>query len=119
MKKVLFILVLVMSALVINAQSAQTTTKTTKTTTTQKTAKSAPTPVKVADLPKAITDNVAKDYAGYTIKDASSVTANNATTYHVVVTKGSTSETLVYDGNGKFLKKLGGKSTAHKTAKKK
>lgn len=108
-----------MSALVINAQTnAQTkTTKTTKSTTTEKTAR---TPVKVADLPKAITDNVAKDYSGFTIKDASSVTANNSTTYHVDIMKGSTSETLVYDSNGKLLKKeKEGKSTTHKTAKKK
>jgi hypothetical protein len=114
MKKLLFIMVLVMSALVINAQT--TTTKTTKSTTTQ-TAKSARTPVKVADLPKAITDNVAKDYAGYTIKDASSVTANNTTTYHVNVMKGSTTKTLMYDGNGNLIKKEG--KTTHKTAKKK
>lgn len=109
-------MVLVMSALVINAQT--TTTKTTKSTTTQ-TAKTARTPVKVADLPKAITDNVAKDYAGFTIKDASSVTANNATTYHVVVTKGTKNETLVYDSNGTLVKKPAAKGTAHKTAKKK
>lgn len=105
-----------MSALVINAQ---TTTKTTTTTATTTTAKSAPTPVKVADLPKPITDNVAKDYAGFTIKDASSLTTNNVTTYHVVVIKGAKTETLVYDSNGKFLKKLGSKAPAHKTAKKK
>jgi hypothetical protein len=117
MKKIIFIMVLLMSALIINAQTTTKTTKTTAKTTT--TAKSAPTPVKVADLPKPITDNVAKDYAGFTIKDASSVTANNVTTYHVVVTKGTTTETLVYDGSGKFLKKLGGKAPAHKTAKKK
>jgi flagellar basal body-associated protein FliL len=116
MKKVIFIMVLVMSALVINAQ---TTTKTTKSTETTTTAKSAPTPVKVADLPKPITDNIAKDYAGFTVKDASSVTSNNVTTYHVVVTKGASTETLVYDGSGKFLKKLGSKAPAHKTAKKK
>ena|SRR5664279_561951 len=116
MKKVLFIMVLFMSALVINAQ---TTTKTEKTTAKTTTAKPAPTPVLVADLPKTITDNVAKDYVGYTIKDASSMMANNATMYHVVVTKGSSTETLVYDSNGKFLKKLGSKAPAHKTAKKK
>ena len=116
MKKVIFIMVLLMSALVINAQ---TTTKTTKSPSTTKTAKTAPTPVNVADLPKAITDNVEKGYAGYTLKDASSMMANNATMYHVVVTKGSSTETLVYDSNGKFLKKLGSKASAHKTAKKK
>ena len=108
-----------MSALVINAQTnpQSKTTKTTKSTTTQ-TEKSARTPVQVADLPKAITDNVAKDYSGYTIKDAASVTANNSTTYHVDIMKGTTSETLVYDSNGKLLKKEG-KGTTHKAAKKK
>ena len=109
-------MVLLMSALVINAQ---TTAKTTKSPSATTTAKTAPVQVKVADLPKTITDNISKDYAGYTIKNATSVTANNATMYHVVVTKDNTSMTLVYDGNGKYLKKLGGKAPAHKTAMKK
>ena len=47
MKKLLFVMVLVMGALVVNAQK---------------------TPVKVADLQKSITDNIAKDYVGFTIK---------------------------------------------------
>ena len=85
MKKLLFITVLLMAALVVNAQR---------------------TPVKVADLPKAITDNVAKDYVGFTIKDAAKVVANNVTTYEVVVVKGTTSQTLVYDNAGKFVKKV-------------
>jgi hypothetical protein len=60
----------------------------------------------VADLQKAITDNIAKDYVGYTIKEAASVTANSVVTYEVVVVKGTTTETLVYDKDGKFLKKV-------------
>ena len=75
MKKVLFVLVLIMAALVVNAQA----------TTTSAQAKPASTVVKVADLPKTITDNVAKDYAGYTIKDATCTNANNVLTYDVVV----------------------------------
>lgn len=109
MKKVLFVLVIMMSVLTVNAQ-------TTKTTTTK--AKSTKTTVQVADLPKAITDNVAKDYAGFSIKEATSTTSNNALTYHVVVTKGTTSETLVYDKDGKFVKKLT-PSTAKKHSTKK
>lgn len=110
MKKLFSVLVLVLSAAVF--VNAQTTTKTTKTTTT--TQKSSPVTVKVADLPKTITDNIAKDYPDFAIKQATSVSANNVKTYHVVVMKGSTTNTLVYDNDGKFLKKL-----AAKTGKKK
>jgi hypothetical protein len=85
MKKLLFVLVLVMGALVVNAQT---------------------TPVKVADLQKSITDNITKDYAGFTIKEATKVVANNVTTFNVVITKGTMQETLCYDNNGKFLKKM-------------
>jgi hypothetical protein len=109
MKKVLFVLVLMMSVVALNAQTSKTTgTK----------AKSTHAVVQVADLQKAITDNIAKDYAGFTIKSASSVTASNALTYHVVITKGSTTETLVYDNNGVFVKKLPA-STAKKHSTKK
>jgi hypothetical protein len=110
MKKVLFVLVLVLSVLVVNAQA-------TKTTVTH--AKSIRTTVKVADLQKAITDNVAKDYAGFTIKDATSVTANNAVSYEVRVVKGTTTETLVYDKDGMFVKKLAPKAVKHQSPKKK
>jgi hypothetical protein len=89
MKKLLFVLVLVMGALVVNAQR---------------------TPVKVADLQKSITDNVAKDYVGFTIKDATKVVENNVTSFEVVVVKGTTQETLCYDNTGKFLKKLAAKA---------
>ena len=96
MKKVLFVLVLVMAALVVNAQATTTTTK----------AQSTRVSVKVADLQKAITDNIAKDYVGFTIKEATSVSANNTVTYEVVIVKGTLTETLVYDKDGKFVKKL-------------
>ena len=110
MKKVLFVLVLMMSVLAVNAQTSKTAgTK----------VKSTHAVVQVADLQKAITDNIAKDYVGFTIKSASSVTANNALTYHVVVAKGSTTETLVYDNNGAFVKKLPAKTAKKHSAKKK
>jgi hypothetical protein len=97
MKKVLFIMVLVMAALVVNAQTTRTA-------------------VKAADLQKAITDNVAKDFVGFTVKDAVKVTTNNVVSYEVVVAKGTTTETLLYDKDGKFVKKLTQK--AGTTAKK-
>lgn len=96
MKKVVFVLVLIMAALVVNAQTRVT--------------------LKVADLPKAITENIAKDYAGFTIKGATKVTTNNVVTYDVVIVKGTMTETLVYDKDGKFVKKV--TQTAGTTVKK-
>lgn len=75
------------------------------------------TPVKVADLQKSITDNITKDYAGFTIKDATKVVENNVTIFDVVVVKGTTQETLCYDNTGKFLKKMGTKVGTAKTPK--
>ena len=85
---------LMMGALVVNAQR---------------------TAVKVVELQKAITDNVAKDYVGFTIKEATKVVENDFVTYEVVVAKGTTQETvlyytLFYDKDGKFLKKVTGKA---------
>jgi len=110
MKKVLFILVLMISVVAVNAQTAKSTTAK---------AKSTPTTIQVADLQKPITDNIAKDYAGYTIKEASGITANNVLTYHVVVVKGSSTETLVYDKDGKFVKKLPKSTSKNHSSKKK
>jgi hypothetical protein len=110
MKKVLFALVLMMSVLIVNAQATQTTATKTK---------SIHTTVKVADLQKTITDHIAKNYAGYTIKEATSVTKNNIMTYHVVIVKETTTETLVYDKDGKFVKRLPQKPVTHQSSKKK
>ena len=82
-------MVLVMGALVVNAQR---------------------TPVKIADLQKSIVENITKDYAGFTIKEATKVIENNVVTYDVVIAKGTTQETLCYDNAWKFLKKLEAKT---------
>jgi hypothetical protein len=85
MKKLLIFMVLVLGTLVVNAQRSS---------------------VKAADLQKSITDNISKDYVGFTIKEASKVVENNMTCYEVVIAKGTTQETLCYDKDGKFMKKL-------------
>jgi hypothetical protein len=87
MKKLLFIMTLIMAVLVANAQITKVQ-------------------VKASDLPKAITDNIAKNYVGYTIKEATKVTENKVVTYDVVIHKGTAMETLVYDKDGKFLRKM-------------
>jgi hypothetical protein len=96
MKRILFVLVFVMSVLVVNGQAD----------TTYKKMNSKQTTVKVADLPRAVTDNIARMYPGYTVKEASTVMENAALNYYVVVSNGTATETLVYDKDGKFLKKL-------------
>jgi len=85
MKKLFAVMVMVMMVIAVNAQR---------------------TPVKVTDLQKAITENIAKDYAGFTIKEATKVVSNSITNFEVVITKGNVHETLLYDMNGKFMKKL-------------
>lgn len=99
-----------MAVLVVNAHA-------TKTSVIQE--KPLRTPVMVADLQKAITDNIAKDYVGYTIKEATSVTENNIVTYEVVIVKGTSTETLVYDKNGIFIKKIPEKTDKPTDPKKK
>ena len=85
MKKLFSVLVLVMTVLAVNAQR---------------------TPVKLVDLQKSVTDNVAKNYAGFTIRNATKVVTNNIVTYEVAIAKGTSQETLLYDMNGNFVKKV-------------
>jgi archaellum component FlaG (FlaF/FlaG flagellin family) len=107
MKKVLFVIVLLIAAVVVNAQTTGTSTTKAKTTTTTVTNQEAVrTNVLAGELPKPITEYLAKDYAGYTCKEATSVSLNNKVTYEAVIVKGTTTETLVFDKEGKFLKKL-------------
>jgi hypothetical protein len=108
MKKVLFVVVIFMAALIVNAQqdTCKTTTKAKATTSTVTPEKAIRTAVKVSDLQKSITDNVAKDYVGFTIKEATSVSLDSVITYEVVVVNGTTSETLVFDKDGNFVQKL-------------
>lgn len=79
-------MVLVMGALIVNAQR---------------------TPVKVSDLPKGVSDSINKEYPGFTIKESSKVVENNVTTYEVEISKGMTSKTLTFDNTGKSLHSKG------------
>jgi hypothetical protein len=101
MRKILLIAVLLMSVMAVNAQ-VDTTSKVMK----KETRETKATPVKLAELPRAITETIARDYPDYSTKEASSIWENNALNYQVVVSKGTESETLVFDKDGKFLKKL-------------
>lgn len=95
MKKIFLMLAFVMAVVTLNAQR---------------------TTVKVSDLPKNVSDYVAKDYAGFTISGASKIVAGNVETFEVVITKGTVKNILSFDNSGKFLKKVG--SEARATTKK-
>jgi hypothetical protein len=93
MKKITLILTFMLAVLALNAQITRVA-------------------VKPTDLPKAITDNITKSYTGYTVKDATKITENNVVTFDVVIMKGTASESLVYDKDGKFLRKVTPKTAA-------
>jgi hypothetical protein len=100
MKRITLILTFMLAVLTLNAQITRVA-------------------VKPADLPKTITDNVTKAYAGYTVKGATKITENKVVTFDVIITKGTASETLVYDKDGKFLRKVAPKTaTISKTGQK-
>ncbi len=71
--------------------------------------------IKKAELPKAITDNIVKDFSGYTIQNAFKVTTNNVISYDVTVSKGLDKDRLEYNANGVFVKKV---PLEHATAQK-
>jgi hypothetical protein len=109
MKKLVLILVLVMGVMAVKAQD----NKTPGASESKSTVTTPASTVRVADLPKSITDNIAKDYPGYTVKEASSLTGKNGLNYQVVIMKGTTTESLLYDKDGTFLKKLSNKEGMH------
>jgi hypothetical protein len=74
-------------------------------------------PVKVADLQKSITSQIAKDYGGYTIKDAYKMDKNKVITYDVNLVKGTQTVCLAFDQNGKFLKAIEPKNNTNGSSK--
>jgi hypothetical protein len=61
--------------------------------------------IKSADLPKAITENIVKDFNGYAIQNAYKVNTNNQSTFELIVAKGTEKEKLEYSSTGAFIKK--------------
>lgn len=80
-------------------------TKTASKTQTKTKAKTKKTEVKVANLPKAITENIATDYADYKILKANKCDDSGVISYQVCTAKGSSNVDLYYDKDGKYLRK--------------
>jgi hypothetical protein len=106
MKKVILLLVLGLAVTFVNAQDTTKSTKKTTTKTNATTDKSIKTPVKTADLLKAITDDLATNYKDYTVTSAFKVIKGDVTKYSVNVEKGTSKFRLFYDADGKFLNKV-------------
>ena len=63
------------------------------------------TELKTPDLLGSITQTITKDYAGSTITKATKVETNGVTTFEVVINKANAASVLVFDKDGKFLRK--------------
>ncbi|MBI5217987.1 MAG: PepSY-like domain-containing protein [Bacteroidia bacterium] len=61
--------------------------------------------IKETDLPKAITDDIAKNFKGAKIKEAAKSEANGAVSYEAEIEQGGKVMELLYDSNGKLTKK--------------
>jgi hypothetical protein len=60
--------------------------------------------IKLADLPKAITDNISTQHQGWNAIDAFKVDTKGVMTYEVLVKKATSEMNFVYDKDGKYLK---------------
>lgn len=97
MKKIVFILALVMCVLALNAQTR--------------------TALKVNELPKAISENLNSQHLGWTASEAYKVDTKGVITYEVLAKKGNSETKLVYDKDGKYLKMEPAKTASGTTSK--
>lgn len=75
------------------------------------------TELKPADLSKPAADYIAKNFAGYTIDKVFKCDNKGAVTCDVLIAKGTEKHTLVFDKDGKFLKKEAVKDETKSAAK--
>ena len=102
MKKVLFVLVMSFAIVFVNAQDSKTSPPKSK---VEKVTSPSRVPVKPADILPAIKASVAKDYAGYNLEKTYKIETKGVITYEVHVKKEASVLVLVYDKEGKFIKK--------------
>ena len=63
------------------------------------------TEIQKSELPKTTRETLAKEYAGYKIKETAKLLASGVTTFEAEVEKGEKSYELIFDTSGKLLKK--------------
>ena len=109
MKKLFFVLVFFMAAMFVNAQAGKSERVTFSLPGSLLTSPAC-VDVPLNELPKAITDDVAKAHAGFTIKEAvwdwsTTLVPGNIFIYEIIITNGTADEALLYNKDGKFIKK--------------
>ena len=72
------------------------------------------TQIKTSDLPKAITENLTSQHAGWTVAVAFKDDMKGVTSYEVVIKKGMDKMRLFYDKDGKY-EKMEAVNTTHKS----
>jgi len=64
------------------------------------------TPIQIAELKTSITEFIIKDYAGFTINQATRVVKNNVITYEIIIVQGTVTDTLIYDQNYSLVRAI-------------
>ena len=62
--------------------------------------------IEKSDLPKAVSETLARDFKNYKIEETSKIEKNGVITYEAEVEKGEKSIDLFFDANGKFLREI-------------
>jgi hypothetical protein len=95
MKKTLLLLLLLMTALVVNSQTNIVIAD-----------KYDRTPILIPELKAPITDFITRHYAGFIINQATRVVKNNIITYEIIIVQGTTTDTLIYDQNYNIAREI-------------
>ncbi|HLO58043.1 MAG TPA: hypothetical protein VK179_04835 [Bacteroidales bacterium] len=82
MKKLVLLTVMILGVIAVNAQTR--------------------TAVKISDLPKAISENMANNHKGFTAQEAFKIDTKNVISYEVIGKEGQKEMSLFYDKDGKF-----------------
>jgi hypothetical protein len=64
------------------------------------------TPIRIAELKTPITELIIKDYAGFIINQATRIVFKNIITYEIIIVQGTTTDTLIFDQNYFFVRKI-------------
>jgi hypothetical protein len=95
MKKILLLLLLLMTAHTVNSQTNIVIAD-----------KFDRTPILIAELKAPITDFISRHYAGFIINQATRVFKNNIITYEIIIVQGTTTDTLIYDQNYNIAREI-------------
>ena len=68
--------------------------------------KSDRTPIKISELKTPITELIIKDYAGFIVNQATRIVTKNIITYEIIIVQGTTTDTLIFDQNYSFVRKI-------------